>query len=149
MTRPSEIRLREDELPGATSAEFEVGVALPELRFTITPDVIADYLAAVDADPALYVLDGRPVAPPNVLSVYLMPVLYRRYPPIQGIIQAEVAWRWHHPIYADEETDVVVTGSIVEREQRRGKWFVRWTAAFHRADGALLAEAANRFNLPE
>ena len=149
MTWPATIRIREGEFPGTPAAAFEVGAALPELRFTITPDVIAEYVAAVDAHPSLLMHDGRPVAPPNVLDVYLMPAMYRRYPPIQGIVQAEVSWTWRHPIYADEATEIVVSGRIEERYQRRGKWFVVWSARFHRTDGVLLAEAVNRIYVPE
>ena len=58
MTRPGEIRVREGEMPGTPAAGFEVGAALPELRFTITPDVIADYIAAVDAHPSLLTHNG-------------------------------------------------------------------------------------------
>ena len=149
MTRPSEIRLREGDVPGTNAAAYEPGAELPELRFTIRPEIVREYIATVDADPDLYVHDGRPVAPPHILSPYLMPVLYLRYPPAQGIIQAEVAWDWRHPIYADETTEVAVTGRVTERYERGGKWFVRWQAEFHRADGRLLATAANRICLPE
>ena len=65
------------------------------------------------------------------------------------IVQADVTWRWHHPIYADEETEVIVTGRVTERYERNGRWFVRWTAEYRRADGTPLATATNRFHVPE
>jgi len=149
MTRPSEIRIKEGETGGTRAADYEPGADLGELRFTITPDVVREYMAVVEADPSLYVRDGRPVAPPHLLCPYLMPVMYRRYPPIQGIVQADVTWSWRHPIYADEETEVVVTGRVTERYERGGRWFVRWTAEYRRADGTPLATATNRIHVPE
>jgi hypothetical protein len=149
VTRPSEIRIKEGEAAGTRGAQYEVGADLGELRFTITPEVVQEYMRVVDADPSLYVVAGRPAAPPHILCPFLMPVMYQRYPPIQGIIQADVTWSWHHPIYADEATEMVVTGRVIERYERNGRWFVRWTAEYRRADGTPVATATNRICVPE
>lgn len=148
MTHPTELKPREDEHPGTPWDAYEVGAQTPEMRFTITPAIVEEYMAAVDADPSVYVVDGRQAAPPNVLAVYLLATVYRKYPPIQGIILTDVSWRFHHPIWADEDTEIVAVGEIAEKFEKRGKHFVRWTATFHRADGTLLTEAGNTMYVP-
>lgn len=148
MTRPSEIKPREDSVPGTPYADFVVGAALDPTHFSITPEIVDEYFRAVDADRTLYVLDGRQVAPPNVLLPYMTCALYRKYPPIQGIVMAEVEFRWHHPIWADETTDVVVTGLIAKKFEKRGRRYVTWQADYHRKDGRLLATMTNSFNVP-
>ncbi len=148
MTRPSELKPREDEAPGTMPEAYEVGQRLPEMRFTLTPEIVAEYIRAVDADPAIYRIDGRDAAPPNVLAVYLLAIVYRKYPPIQGIILTDVAWKFHHPIWADEATEILADGQVSERFQRRGKSFVRWSAEFQRADGTRLASATNTMYVP-
>jgi hypothetical protein len=149
MTRPSEIKPREDSVPGTPYGNFAIGKDLGETRFTITQDIVAEYFAAVDSDPALYSIDGRAVAAPQVLFPYMTCALYRTYPPIQGIVQGEVEIDFHHPIWADEATDVVVRGQVVDKFERRGKRFVRWQEEFRRADGQLLATLRNTFHVPE
>jgi hypothetical protein len=139
MTRPSEIKPREDSTPGTPYAQFAEGRELGETRFTITPDIVEEYFRAVDADPALYVADGRQAAAPGVLFPYMTCALYRTYPPIQGIVMGEVEIEFHHPIWADESTEVVA----------KGRRYVQWTEDFHRADGQLLARLNNTFHVPE
>lgn len=148
MTRPSEIKPREDSVPGTPYANFVVGAALDATHFAITPDIVDEYFRAVDADRALYTLEGRQAAPSNVLLPYMTCALYRKYPPIQGIVMAEVEFRWHHPIWADETTDVVVTGKIADKFEKRGKRYVTWQAEYRRIDGTLLASMRNSFNVP-
>ena len=149
MTRPIELKPREDEVQGTPPEAYAVGAELPEMRFTITPEIVEEYIAAVDGDPALYEVDGRRCAPPNVLAVYLLAVVYRKYPPIQGIILTDVSWRFHHPIWAEEDTEIVATGQVAEKFEKRGKHFVRWRAEFKGADGTLLASARNTMYVPE
>jgi hypothetical protein len=76
-------------------------------------------------------------------------VLYRTYPPIQGIVMAEADFSWRHPIYADELTEVVATGDIIDKYEKRGRRYIRWHGEFHRADGVLLATLVNAFHVPE
>lgn len=147
MTRPSELKPREDESPGTLPHQYRIG-PLPEMRFSITPEIVQEYMAAVDANPALYRVDGRDAAPPNVLAVYLLAILYRGYPPIQGIILTDVTWRFRHPIWADETTEIVGSGEVFAASMRRGKHFIRWRGRFTRADGVPLAEAVNTCYVP-
>ncbi|HYD57666.1 MAG TPA: hypothetical protein VEB41_12220 [Burkholderiales bacterium] len=149
MTRPSEIKPREDSTPGTPYAGFAIGRDLGETRFTITPEIAEEYFRAVDADRALYRIDGRQAAAPNVLFPYMTCALYRTYPPIQGIVMGEVEIEFHHPIWADEDTEVVATGRILDKFERKGRRYVRWEEEFRRADGQLLAKLVNTFHVPE
>lgn len=148
MTHPTEVKPREGDQRGTYPHEFEVGGGLPELRFTVTPEIVDEYLAAIDANPALYEVDGRKVAPPNVLAVYLLAVLYRRFPPAQGIILAKQHWKFFQPIWADQATEMAATGSIESVDERRGKHFVRWSAHFTTVDGTPVATAVNECYVP-
>jgi hypothetical protein len=149
MTRPSDIKPREDSVPGTPFSGFKVGAKLDELRFTITPAIVEEYFASVEADPQLYRIDGRQAAPPNVLLPYMTCALYRNYPPIQGIVMAEVEMRFHHPIWANEDTEIVVNGEIIDKFEKKGRRYVRWKANYKRADGQPIAELVNQFNVPE
>src|SRR5579864_5955310 len=105
MTRPSEIKPREGDHPGTTWDQYVLGDRLPETRFTITPGIIREYALAIEADPKGYPVDGRQAAVPSALAVYLMSVLYRKYPPLQGGIMAGNKFSLYHPIWADEDTE--------------------------------------------
>ena len=69
MTRPSEIKPREDSTPGTPFAKFTIGKELGETRFSITPEIVEEYFRAVDAERSLYVIDGRQAAAPNVSTL--------------------------------------------------------------------------------
>lgn len=149
MTRPADIKPREDSTPGTPYAGFAVGAALGETRFTITPAICEEYFDAVDAERALYVVEGRQAAAPNVLLPYMTSPIYRKYPPIQGIVMAELDMALHHPIWADESTEVVATGTVLDKFEKRGRRYIRWSAEFRRGDGQLLARLTNTFHVPE
>ena len=149
MIRPSDVKIREGATPGTPYDDFKVGQKLNPVRFMITPEIVEEYARAVEADLGLYRLEGRSVAPPNVLFVYMTGVVYRTYPPIQGIVMIEADFRWHHPIYADETTEIVASGEIVEKFEKRGRRYIRWRGDFHRADGQLLSSLINTFHVPE
>lgn len=149
MTRPSEVKPREGSAPGTPYATYVVGTELPELRFTVTPAIVEEYMAAVQADPSVYRIDDRKVAPPNVLCVFMTALIYRKYPPIQGIVMYEIDMESHNPIWADEETDVVATGRVTGKSEKRGRYFIHWEAEYRRGDGTLLARLRNTFNVPE
>jgi hypothetical protein len=149
MIRPSEVKIREGATPGTPYDAFTVGQVFQPVRFMITPEIVEEYARAVEADLAEYRLDGRPVSPPNVLFVYMTGVLYRTYPPIQGIVMIEADFRWHSPIFADESTVVVASGELTEKFEKRGRKYVRWSGEFRREDGTLLASLVNTFHVPE
>jgi len=148
MTRPSDIKPREGEVRGTKFEEYVIHDALPELRFTITPDVVREYAEAVEADPAGYEHEGSKVALPSVLAPYLMAVLYRKYPPAQGGIMASNVFRFHGPISAETDTEIVADGRIEETYEKRGRRYVSYSARFRTTDGDLIAEAVNTSTFP-
>ena len=149
MTRPAEVKVREGSVPGTRFDQFEVGAKLKEVSFTITPEIIDEYILAVEGDAALYVVDGRKAAPPDVLCVYMTSTLYQKYPPIQGIIMCEVAFAYRHPIWRDEDTEVRLSGEVTKKFVKKERKFVKWKGRYKRADGTLLAEVENTFSVPE
>ena len=149
MTRPSEIKPREDEAPGAKFAEWEVGAPLREMRFEITPDICADYALAVGGDPEGYEVEGRRAALPTVLAVYLLAVLYRKYHPQQGGILIDQKFNFFHPIWADETTPLVAVGRVEEKFDKRGRKFIRWSAEFTNPAGQRIATAVNTIAFAE
>src|SRR5262249_51334343 len=93
MTRPSEIKPQEGSVPGAAAADFVVGERRPSLRFVVTPTIGAEYCRALGWA-SIPQLRGRPVVPTAVLTLYQTAVLYRRFPPLQGIILRDQEWWW-------------------------------------------------------
>jgi len=149
MTRPSDVKPREGEVRGTRWEEYVVGDHLPEMRFTLTPDVIREYEEAIDCTHERHEADGRHVAVPSVLCVYLMAVLYRKYPPAQGGIMAANDFDFHAPIRADVDTDIVADGRIEEKFEKRGRKYVRYSVQFRRVhDGELIATAVNTSTFP-
>ncbi len=147
MTWPTEVKPREGDAPGTTFDEYEIGATFPELRFTLTPEVVRAYTLAIDADPDAVDADGRPTAVPSVLAIFLMAVMYRRYPPAQGGIMAGNTFRFHRRLPADRDTEIVADGRIEETFEKRGRRYVRYSARFM-ADGELVAEAENTSTFP-
>lgn len=150
MTRPAEVKIREDSVPGTKFDQFEVGAQLPLVPFTITPDIVDEYMTAIEADRALYQLDGRLVAPPNILALYMTSTVYQKYPPLQGIIMISVAFDFHQPIWGDEDNDIILTGTITEKFEKKGRKYVRWEGRYSRADDdSTIATIENCFSVAE
>ncbi|MDX3907086.1 MAG: hypothetical protein QHC78_15470 [Pigmentiphaga sp.] len=149
MTRPSEVKPREGDLPAALYKDWQVGAEFPELRFTITPDVIDEYMSVVSATPEAYVIDGRRAAPPNVVAVYLMAVMYRKYPPQQGGIMIGNTFTFYHPIWADEDTEVIGTGKLEDKYEKKGRKYICYSVEFARADGQKLTRILHTSAFPE
>lgn len=148
MMRPVDVKPREGEVRGTRFEEYVLHEPLPDLDFTLTPEVIREYALAVDADIAIAGEHG-PVALPSVLCVYLMAVLYRKYPPAQGGIMAGNEFEFHQEIPADAETRVVANGRIEAMFEKRGREYIQYSVEFRtKADGALLATALNTSTFP-
>lgn len=149
MTRPSDIKPREGSSPGTAYAQFEEGKHLGPVEFTIDPEIVEEYLNAVASERDLYVIDGRQAAPPNVILPYMTVPIYQTYPPIQGIVMAELDLSIHNPIWADEPTPMRATGRILKKFEKRGRRYVQWEAEFSRGDGVRIASFVNTFHVPE
>jgi hypothetical protein len=149
MTRPSDIKPREGDQPAALFKDWTVGAEFPELAFSITPEVVKEYMSVVNADPANYVIDGRQAAPPNVVAVYMMAVMYRKYPPQQGGIMIGNTFSFFHPIWADETTEVIGSGQLTDKFEKKGRKYIRYTVNFRRADGQKLSSVDHTSAFPE
>ncbi|WP_172292109.1 hypothetical protein [Pseudoruegeria sp. HB172150] len=149
MTRPSEVKPREGEQPAALYKDWVIGSEFPELRFTITPDIVEEYMSVVSAEASNYVIDGRQAAPPNVVAVYLMAVMYRKYPPQQGGIMIGNTFKFFHPIWADETTEVVGTGRLTDKYEKKGRKYICYQVDFHRADGQQLTSILHTSAFPD
>lgn len=148
MTWPSEIKPREGEKPGTRFEEYQIGDVLPPLGFTVTPEVIQAYAQSVLCDEGGYEVGGRMAAPTSVLAVYLMAVLYRRFPPLQGGVMAANSFEFYRPLWVDEDTELVGSGYITNKTEKRGRKYVSYCAEFATEDGALVARAANSSTFP-
>lgn len=149
MTIPSSIRLKEGEQPGAPYAAFQVGATLGPLAFTVDGGVAEAYRELHGGDGPWYREAGGEdgaYVPTLVLALYLLPVLYQRYPPLQGIVLTHQQFAFHLPVRAGDA--LVAEGAVLEKYERRGRRFVRWQAAFRTPAGDLVAEARNTFMLP-
>jgi hypothetical protein len=150
MTRPAEVKIREDSTPGTRFDEFKVGQELPLVQFTITPNIVEEYIVAIEADRSLYQVDGRAVAPPNLLAAYMTSTVYQKYPPIQGIIMISVTFDFYMPIWANEDTKIDYSGVITDKYEKRGRKYITWRGQYrHSGSGALIATVDNCFCVPE
>ncbi len=149
MTRPSEVKPREGEQPAALYKDWQVGAEFPPLRFTVTPDIVREYVSVTDGDLAMHMVDGRQAAPTNVLLVYMMAVMYRLYPPQQGGIMIGNSIRFHGHIWADEDTEVIGTGRVTDKYEKKGRKYICYDVDFHRVDGTPLMSVNHVSAFPE
>lgn len=149
MTRPSDVKPREGDQPAALYKDWEVGAEFPALTFTITRDIVQEYSTVTATDPENFVIDGRQAAPTNVVLVYMMAVMYRKYPPQQGGIMIGNTIAFHSPIWADEDTEVVGTGRLTNKFEKKGRKYICYDVEFKRPDGTLIAAVNHTSAFPE
>jgi hypothetical protein len=148
VTRPSELRVKEDAHAGTVFDAYRVGERFGPLRFTLKPAFIDEYVNASGVAVDLYQVNGRAAAPPQILLLYLMATLHQRYRPLPATVMAELAVELCNPIWRDEETEVLAEGVIEAKAERRGRRYVTWSAEFRSGDGRALARITNTFIVP-
>jgi len=148
MTRPAQVRAKEDAERGTRFDAYRVGERVGPLEFELEPAFIEEYIAAAGVDAALYRVDGRAAAPPQVLTLFLMGTLHQRYAPLPGTVMAELRVELCGPIWRDEVTRIVSEGVIEAKSERRGRNFVTWSAEYRRSGGGRLAKITNTFMVP-
>ena len=148
MTRPAEVRVREDARTGARFEDYAVGERIGPLRFTLDPAFVEEYIEAAGVDAGLYRIDGRDAAPPQVLTLFLMGTLHQRYAPLPGTVMAGLTMEFHAPIWRNESTGIVSEGEILAKESRHGRYYVTWRADYRREAGDRLARITNIFMVP-
>jgi hypothetical protein len=148
MTRPAEVRAKEDATQGTTFDAYRVGERTGPLEFDLEPAFIEEYIAAAGVDADLYRVDGRAAAPPQVLTLFLMGTLHQRYAPLPGTVMADLKVELCGPIWRDEVTRIVSEGVIEAKATRRERNFVTWRAEYRRRGGGRLARITNTFVVP-
>ena len=148
MTRPAEVRVKEDASAGTPFEAYRVGERTGPLRFELEPAFIEEFISAAGIDADLYCVDGRAVAPPQVLTLFLMGTLHQRYAPLPGTVMADLALELHAPIWRDEATRIVSEGEVLDKAERRGRRYVTWRADYRREGGEDLARITNTFIVP-
>lgn len=151
MTKPSAIRPREGEQPGTPFARFHAGDELAPMSFTLDPDVLDEYTRLLGGDLDWY---HKPpadasglLAPATSPALFLLALLYRTFPPVQGLVLTHQTFEFLHP-WAPGMT-ITASGAIVETSERRGRPYVTWAAQFHDdATGHVLTHAGNTFTVP-
>ncbi|GAA4341683.1 hypothetical protein GCM10023144_42770 [Pigmentiphaga soli] len=149
MTRPIDLRPKEDAVLGTRFADLEIGKKLNPIRFTLTRDFMKEYAAAVQADPDGYDVDGRKAALPLTLAPYMAAVLTNTYRPQDGGIVTRQKWSFHRPLWMDEDLDIVATGYLKDKYERRGRLVHVHAAEFRTVDGELIASAERGCIWPE
>lgn len=149
MTRPESVRLKEDPHAGARFAQYVVGSRTGEMRFLLEPEFVDEYIAAAAIDESLYRVAGRPTVPPQILTLYLMGTLHRRYPPLPGIVMARLTLALHGPLWRGETKIICCEGEILSKEERGTRHFIRWQAEYREEHGPRLATITNTFLIPD
>ncbi len=150
MTLPSAIRPKEGQQPGTPFEAFRPGAPLRPLSFTLDAEVVDEYARLLGAELAWYHAPpggGGPLAPATSPALFLLALLYRTYPPVQGLVLTHVSFESLRP-WAPGMA-ITGTGAITETSERRGRKYVSWRAEFSDdASGRLLTRASNTFTLP-
>jgi hypothetical protein len=141
MTRPIEIRPKEDAILGTRFADLEVGKQLNPIRFTLTPEFMREYAVSVGAEVNGYDVDGRKAALPLTLAPFMAAVLSNTYRPQDGGIVTRQKWSFHRALWMDEELEILATGYLKEKYERRGHLVHVHAAQFHTLNGELIATA--------
>ena len=155
MTRPADIRPKEGQQPGTPFEAFHTGARLRPMTFTLDGDVLDEYTRLIGGDTAWYHAppDGSgPVAPATTPALFLLALLYRTFPPVQGLVLTHAGFEFLAPWVPGMQ--ITATGVITETRERRGRQYVAWEAQFIEGEdeerrGRLLTVARNTFTLPE
>ena len=157
MTRPSDIRPKEGQQPGTPFEAFHVGARLRPMTFTLDNEVVDEYTRLIGGDLSWYHAPpggGGPLAPATTPALFLLALLYRTFPPVQGLVLTHASFEFREPWVPG--TQITATGAITETRERRGRQYVAWEGQFVEGDsgdeevrGHVLTVARNTFTLPE
>ncbi|HLZ71366.1 MAG TPA: MaoC family dehydratase [Dehalococcoidia bacterium] len=150
MTQPSAIRPKEGEQPGTPFEAFRAGARLAPMPFTLDAAVVDEYARLLGAELAWYHAppgETGPLAPATAPALFLLALLYRTFPPVQGLVLTHAAFELLQPWAPG--MSISGSGEITETSERRGRQYVSWRAEFSEdAGGRLLTRASNTFTLP-
>jgi len=129
-------------------SEFSKGMAFPEYSYTLSEDIIRNFLAGVEENNPLYTNEdyakkssfGCLVVPPTTISLYVTPsrvlkTIDKKTPP--GLIQAGQRYEFLRPIKVG---DTVTVKAVVEDVvQKKGRDFVSIKGEAYNPDGQKAA----------
>jgi len=140
---------------GKTIADLETGDVFNPIRYTLTPFMCAVYAHAVEDTSEWYYSAvppfNRQVRPPTMVHSDKMRLLEancleERRISNQHTKDARIHYEYnavhHSPAYAGEE--IVVSGRIVERYQKRGRDYLHYELRVETADGRLITTYNDR-----
>jgi len=129
-------------------SEFSKGMAFPEYRYTLSEDIIKNFLAGVEETNPLYTDEeyakkssfGCLVVPPTTVSLYVTPsrvlkTIDKKTPP--GLIQAGQKYEFLRPIKVG--ATVTVKAAVEEVVQKKGRDFVSLKGEVYNPDGLKAA----------
>lgn len=150
MTHPTAIRPQEGARPGTPFAAFRVGAALQPMPFTLDAEVVEEYTRLLGGDLAWYEAppgEAGALAVATAPALFLLALLYRTFPPVQGLVLTHQAFDFAQPWAPGMR--ITATGAISDTAERRGRQFVSWQGSFTEdATGRLLTRTHNTFVLP-
>lgn len=132
-------------------SEFSKGMEFPEYSYTLTENIVKNFIAGVEESNPLYTDEdyakkssfGCLVVPPTTVSLYVTPsrvlkTIDKKTPP--GLIQAGQRYEFHRPIKVG---DTVTVKAIVEDVyQKKGRDFVSIKGEAYNPDGQKAAVSA-------
>jgi acyl dehydratase len=103
--------------------ELQVGLTVGPLIYTITPDMVTDFCAALAVDPAPYLADAA--MPPTLLATDYIPLLHGKLELGWGLM-ARHSLKILRPVKVGDT--VTVTGEVTDKYVRKGRHY--WTLRY-------------------
>ena len=129
-------------------SEFSKGMEFPEYSYTLSEDIIRNFIAGVEEGNPLYTdrdyaeksSFGCLVVPPTTISLYVTPssvlkTIGKKTPP--GLIQAGQRYEFRRPIKLGET--VTVKAVVEDVVQKKGRDFVSIKGTAYNPDGQKAA----------
>ena len=138
-------------------SEFSKGMEFPEYTYTLTENIINNYIAGVEESNPLYTDKayaekssfGCLVVPPTTISIYVTPsrilkTIEKKPPP--GMIQSGQRYEFHHPISVG--ATVTVKAVVEDVFQKKGRDFVVMKGEAYNPEGKKAAVSTITFIWP-
>ena len=129
-------------------SEFSKGMEFPEYTYTLSEDIIKNFLAGVEENNPLYTDKnyaeksgfGCLVVPPTTISLYVTPssvlkTIDKKTPP--GLIQAGQKYEFYRPVKLG--ATVTVRSVVEDVVQKKGRDFVAIKGTAYNSDGEKAA----------
>jgi acyl dehydratase len=130
-----------------TATDITVGTQLAPVTVELTAEIVREYAEVVGDTTSWYreAFDA-PVAPPAFLSILAGKPLDATYEPVPGGIHASQEFELLRPLLIGSQ--VTVTGTVVDKFDKRGRTYVVVETAYHDQEGNLLARGRSESIVP-